>query len=83
MVPFGAALAVHHDFAEVDHDGHQHSDFDLCQWVEQHATSSFAVQPIAVTDPLPLAILQHDLHSALLLKSFNRSSASPRGPPLF
>ena len=82
MVPFGSALAVHHDFAEVDHDGHRHSDFDLCKWVEQHASSSFCIQPIVVEAPFPLAILQHDLHSALLPNSLSLSTASPRGPPL-
>lgn len=38
--PFVHALEIHHLFAEVDHDGHQHSDFDLCQWVQHHTASS-------------------------------------------
>jgi len=37
---FGYALEIHHVFAEVDHDGHQHSDFDLCKWVQSHAANS-------------------------------------------
>ena len=82
MVPFGSALAVHHDFAEVDHDGHKHSDFDVCKWVEQHASSSFCIQPIIVVGPFPLAILLDNLHSTLLRNSFYLSIASPRGPPL-
>ena len=82
MVPFGTALAVHHDFAEVDHDGHQHSEFDLCKWVEQHASSSFTIQPVVVGKPFPLDILQRDLHSALLPNRISLSTASPRGPPL-
>ena len=81
MVPFGSALAVHHDFAEVDHDGHHHSDFDLCKWVEQHASSSFTIQPIIVAAPFSLAILQRDHHSALLPCSFCLSTASPAGSP--
>ena len=36
----GFALEIHHVFAEVDHDGHQHSDDDLCQWVQSHAANS-------------------------------------------
>lgn len=36
----GFALEIHHAFAEVDHDGHQHSDFDLCQWVQSHTAHS-------------------------------------------
>ncbi len=81
MVPFGSALAVHHDFAEVDHDGHQHSDFDICQWVEHQASGSFTIQPIAVAEPLPLATLQPDLNPAFLPKSISLSTASPRAPP--
>ena len=82
MAPFGSALAVHHDFAEVDHDGHQHSDFDICQWVEHHASGSFTIQPIAVAEPFPLAALQADFNSALLPKNISFSTASPRAPPL-
>ena len=40
---FGYALEIHHVFAAVDHDGHQHSDFDLCQWVQSHAANSLVV----------------------------------------
>ncbi|MGD9850050.1 MAG: hypothetical protein AB7T38_02165 [Nitrospirales bacterium] len=36
----GYALEIHHAFAAVDHDGHQHSDFDLCQWVQSHTAHS-------------------------------------------
>ena len=34
LLPFASALEVHHIFSEVDYDGHEHSDFDLCQWVQ-------------------------------------------------
>ena len=41
LLPFGSALA--------DHDSHQHSEFDLCQWVQQHTGSSIltVVPPVA------------------------------------
>ena len=39
-VPFGHALEIHHIFSTIDHDGHQHADFDLCQWVQQHTSTS-------------------------------------------
>ena len=32
LLPFASALEIHHIFSEVDYDGHEHSDFDLCQW---------------------------------------------------
>ncbi|MEO6201773.1 MAG: hypothetical protein ABIP82_00910 [Nitrospirales bacterium] len=39
-VPLVQALEIHHLFAEVDYDGHQHSDDDLCQWVQHHTSNS-------------------------------------------
>ena len=82
MVPYGSALAVHHVFAEVDNDAHQHSEFDLCKWVEQHASSSFTIQPIVVEAPFSLAILENDLYSAVLPNRFSLSNSSPRAPPI-
>ena len=40
-VPFGLALEVHHLFSEIDHDGHEHAEHDLCTWVEHHAGGSY------------------------------------------
>jgi hypothetical protein len=45
----GHALEIHHLFAEVDHDGHEHSEFDLCQWVQAHTAGSLNGQE----PPLP------------------------------
>ena len=42
IAPFSTALAVHHDLAAADHDGHEHSDTDLCQWVQYHTGHSLA-----------------------------------------
>ena len=41
-IPFAHALEIHHLFAEIDHDAHQHSDFDLCQWVKKHTSNTLA-----------------------------------------
>jgi len=41
--PFAAALEIHHALAAADHDGHEHSDHDLCQWVQLHSASSLEV----------------------------------------
>ncbi len=48
-VPFGHALEIHHIFSTIDHDGHEHSDFDLCQWVQQHTSHSlvWSLPPLA------------------------------------
>jgi hypothetical protein len=44
MAPFAGALQIHHQLAATDHDGHNHSDFDLCYWVQQHASDSLSLQ---------------------------------------
>jgi hypothetical protein len=41
-IPVAHALEIHHLFAEIDHDTHQHSEFDLCQWVKHHTSNSLA-----------------------------------------
>ncbi|WP_447984292.1 hypothetical protein [Nitrospira sp. Nam74] len=46
LLPFVSALEIHHAFAAADSDGHQHSEFDLCQWVQHHTgTSVLSVAP--------------------------------------
>jgi hypothetical protein len=80
LVPFVPALEIHHLFAEVDHDGHQHSDFDLCQWVQNHTANSLVwdtprLSPWAViADFLPLD--REETYLSLTLPLSNS-----RGPP--
>ncbi len=40
LAPCAAAMDVHHELAAADTDGHEHSDNDLCQWVQQHSSGS-------------------------------------------
>jgi hypothetical protein len=40
MAPFAVALEIHHALAAADHDGHEHSDTDLCEWVQHHTAGS-------------------------------------------
>ena len=40
IAPFAVAQDVHHELAAADHDGHEHSDTDLCQWVQHHTAGS-------------------------------------------
>jgi hypothetical protein len=40
LAPFAVALDVHHELAAADTDGHEHSDNDLCQWVQHHTSGS-------------------------------------------
>jgi hypothetical protein len=40
LAPFAVAQDVHHELAAADTDGHEHSDNDLCQWVQHHTSGS-------------------------------------------
>ena len=81
LAPFAVALEVHHELAAADQDGHQHSDTDLCQWVQHHTGSSLlagapVLQALCLQvqwpQPVPQVLLSHDLPG----------SAAPRAPPL-
>lgn len=80
MAPFAVALEVHHELAAADGDGHQHSDTDLCQWVQSHTGSSLPADAPAL--PLwdaPIAWMQAVRPD--VLSSDSAGSASPRAPP--
>lgn len=40
LAPFAVAQDVHHELAAADLDGHEHSDTDICQWVQHHTAGS-------------------------------------------
>ncbi len=81
LAPFATALEVHHALAAADHDGHEHSEFDLCQWVQHHTGQSLlAVAPlmaryvILLDDLIPL--------DRFFLAAVLVPSGSPRAPPV-
>jgi hypothetical protein len=81
ILPFSGALEVHHIFAAVDHDGHEHSDFDLCQWVQKHTSSSLAIDPpgLAALDRLSV---QHHTIPQIPVFTPVISSIGSRAPPV-
>jgi hypothetical protein len=80
IAPFSTALAVHHDLAAADHDGHEHSDTDLCQWVQYHTGHSLAGDVPTVYSLLqPIAPRFHSQAVCISL-ALPRSIAS-RAPP--
>lgn len=82
LLPFASALEVHHIFAEVDHDGHEHSDFDLCQWVQANGSGSidFGHADLGI----PLRVEYEQWHtSEVVFSSITLTSQESRGPPLF
>jgi hypothetical protein len=40
LAPFAVAQDVHHELAAADTDGHEHSDNDLCEWIQHHTSGS-------------------------------------------
>ena len=80
LAPFAVALEVHHELAAADQDGHQHSDTDLCQWVQHHTSSSLQTVVPAVGSLFAISFFHIHVPSTLL--SFQLSAAgSPRAPP--
>ena len=79
-IPFAHALEIHHLFAEIDHDAHQHSEFDLCQWVKHHTSNSLAwAAPHVSYGPVGSSILFFEGQIAPCSLSFLYSYS--RGPP--
>ena len=80
IAPFAVAQDVHHELAAADHDGHEHSDTDLCQWVQHHTAGS-------LDDGVPLLTAQElvvllELPADTVLLSFELSTPGPsRAPP--
>jgi hypothetical protein len=81
IAPFAVAQDVHHELAAADHDGHEHSDTDLCQWVQHHTAGSFDVGAPLLTACELVNLLELPADSVLL--SFELSTPGPsRAPPL-
>ena len=78
--PVGFALEIHHIFGEVDHDGHQHTDFDLCQWVQFHSAHSLAGENPAFGPGPYFWVVLSPAHPSLGTSPFPFLSDS-RGPP--
>jgi len=81
MAPFAAALEIHHELAPADHDGHEHSDTDLCQWVQYHTGHSLTGDVPAPCSLLAEAPPQLVRAPILTSQSLPASRAS-RAPPL-
>ncbi|MGH7204890.1 MAG: hypothetical protein ACREI2_01640 [Nitrospiraceae bacterium] len=81
LAPFAAALEVHHELAAADQDGHQHSDSDLCQWVQHHTASSMLVCAPAVESHVSSE--PHQYQPPRILLSVRLIQVGPsRAPPL-
>src|SRR5512134_2618077 len=80
LAPFAVAQDVHHELAAADHDGHEHSDTDLCQWLQHHTAGSLDVGVPYFTAQELAVLLEFPADSVLL--SFELSTPGPsRAPP--
>jgi len=81
IAPFAVAQDVHHELAAADTDGHEHSDTDLCQWVQHHTAGSLDVgAPILTACGLirPLAPPADSILLSAELSTPGPSRAPPR-----
>ncbi|HEX5544563.1 MAG TPA: hypothetical protein VFX10_03640 [Nitrospira sp.] len=80
LAPFAVAQDVHHELAAADSDGHEHSDTDICQWVQHHIAGSVDLDlpRLAVCD----VVRHRELPSEFILLSAALSLVGPsRAPP--
>ena len=80
LAPFAVAQDIHHELAAADRDGHEHSDNDLCQWVQHHTAGSldFDVPRLAFCE----LVRHHEPPAESLLLSVARLLVGPsRAPP--
>ncbi len=80
LAPFAVAQDVHHELAAADTDGHEHSDTDICQWVQHHIAGSvdLDVPRLAICD----VVRQQELPSESVFLSSTLSFVGPsRAPP--
>lgn len=80
LAPFAAALEIHHALAAADHDGHEHSEFDLCQWVQAHTAHSTLTAPPALSSWVLVGRQATQGTRFVPSTRFNVVSP-PRGPP--
>jgi hypothetical protein len=80
IAPFAVAQDVHHELAAADTDGHEHSDTDLCQWVQHHISGSLDVN---VSHPSVCDLVRNQAPSVeSVLLSIDLSVVGPsRAPP--
>lgn len=80
IAPFAVAQDVHHELAAADTDGHEHSDTDLCQWVQHHTSGSLDLGGPVFS--LWEIVSQVDTPAQSILLSVERASVGPsRAPP--
>ena len=80
IAPFAVAQDVHHELAAADTDGHEHSENDLCQWVQHHTSGSIDLGGPVFSAWDIVSLFEHSPQSVLLSVDFVSVGPS-RAPP--
>jgi hypothetical protein len=80
LTPVGVTLELHHALGDQDADGHEHSDSDLCQWIQHHIGTSLLTD---VLEPVSFGLIALQNAPVRDLDTSIRYSQTgpPRGPP--
>ncbi len=81
-MPFFSVLGVEHVLANAEPDGHAHSEFDLCDWLQIQTTGSLTFH-VDLLSQIVLG-LSENVHQATVVidKQPSLFLSSPRAPPL-
>ena len=82
LAPFAVALEIHHALAAADHDGHEHSDTDICQWVQHHTSGSIDIAAPVLSARGMVRPHAPPLESVLLSVALSSVGPSRAPPPL-
>ena len=81
-MPFFSVLGVEHVLANAEPDGHAHSEFDLCDWLQIQTTGSLTFH-IGLSSPVLIGTSDKVLQGTVVFnKQPSISSSPPRAPPL-
>ncbi|GJL55081.1 MAG: hypothetical protein NPIRA02_22130 [Nitrospirales bacterium] len=80
-LPFFSVLGVEHVLANAEPDGHAHSDFDLCDWLQIQTTGSLTFH-IDLLSPVFIGLSDKILQGTVVFnKQLSIPSSPPRAPP--
>jgi len=80
LTPMGVTLELHHALGAEDADGHEHSDSDLCQWIQHHIGTSVVTDVPDLVSCGLVARQDNQLHDLYSSTRFSQAGP-PRGPP--
>lgn len=81
LAPFSVAQDIHHALAAADTDSHEHSAYDICQWVDDHIAGALdsELPPPALGDlGWSLVSIADDVLISTTLSLVGPSRAPPR-----